>query len=193
MKLNSDDQTLAESKILILYILDKVGKPISHNELLELVISISDMNYFYFQQFLLDLIEDNYVVAQANEPLTEEGKFARPRVNCRFREKILECDREAVVSAAGGLLRGGSESGQAADYSPDSAGISCVRGGRPQTVKEAGTRPVSMGSEGCKAYHWRPGKRNWKTGWSDLLRDKSFRGGIVSSGRNYEAGIHFGP
>lgn len=81
LKLNSDDQTLAESKILILYILDKVGKPISHNELLELVISISDMNYFYFQQFLLDLLEDNYVSTFRKEnddiyELTEDGKNA---------------------------------------------------------------------------------------------------------------------
>ena len=51
LKLNSDDQTLAESKILLLYILSKVGKAISHNELLELVTSIVDMNYYYFQQF----------------------------------------------------------------------------------------------------------------------------------------------
>ena len=61
MKLNSDEQTLAESKILLLYILDKVGKPISHNAFLELVSSISDMNYFYFQQFLLDLLEDKFI------------------------------------------------------------------------------------------------------------------------------------
>ena len=61
MKLNSDEQTLAESKILLLYILSKVNKPISHNELLELVTSIVDMNYFYFEQFLLDLLEDNYI------------------------------------------------------------------------------------------------------------------------------------
>ena len=54
MKLNSDDQSLDESRILLLYILSKVGKAISHNELLELVTSIVDMNYFYFQQFLLD-------------------------------------------------------------------------------------------------------------------------------------------
>ena len=39
-------------------------------------------------------MEDNYIVAQANEPLTEDGKFARPRVTARYREKILECDRE---------------------------------------------------------------------------------------------------
>ena len=41
-------------------------------------------------------MEDNFVVAQANEPLTEDNKLARPRVNARFREQILECEREKV-------------------------------------------------------------------------------------------------
>ena len=41
-------------------------------------------------------VEDNYIVAQANEPLTEDGKLARPKVNARYRDKILECDRELV-------------------------------------------------------------------------------------------------
>lgn len=81
LKLNSDDQTLAESKILLLYILSKVGKAISHNELLELVTSIVDMNYFYFQQFLLDLLEDNYITKYQIEDadiyeITDEGKNA---------------------------------------------------------------------------------------------------------------------
>lgn len=81
MKLNSDDQTLAASKVLILYILSKVGKSISHNELLDLVVSISDMNYFYFEQFLLDLYEDNYVVKYKKEDdelyeMTEAGANA---------------------------------------------------------------------------------------------------------------------
>ena len=83
MKLNSDEQTLAENKLLILYIMSKIGKSITHKELLELVISISDMNYFYFQQFLLDLIEDKYILKYKNEDksqdiyeLTEEGKNA---------------------------------------------------------------------------------------------------------------------
>ena len=41
-------------------------------------------------------VEDNYTVAQANEPLTEDHKFARPRVNARYRDQILECERERV-------------------------------------------------------------------------------------------------
>ena len=41
-------------------------------------------------------VEDNYVVAQANEPLDENGCFARPRVNARCRDAILEIEREKV-------------------------------------------------------------------------------------------------
>ena len=41
-------------------------------------------------------VEDNYVVAQANEPLDEQGRFARPRVNARCRDAILEIEREKV-------------------------------------------------------------------------------------------------
>jgi DNA-directed RNA polymerase subunit beta len=40
--------------------------------------------------------EDHYIIAQANEPITEDGKFARPRVNARYLDKILECERERV-------------------------------------------------------------------------------------------------
>ncbi len=41
-------------------------------------------------------VEDNYIVAQANEPLTKEGKFARAKVNGRYRDQISEFDREEV-------------------------------------------------------------------------------------------------
>jgi len=81
MKLTTDNQTLAENKALILYILDKVSKPISNDALLKLVISVENMNYFYFQQFLLDLLENKYIVnyIKADESiyeLTDEGRQA---------------------------------------------------------------------------------------------------------------------
>ena len=62
MKLNSSNEVLAENKVLILYILYKIGKPITDNELLKIVVSITDMNYFYFQQFMLDLIDAQYII-----------------------------------------------------------------------------------------------------------------------------------
>ena len=36
--------------------------------------------------------EDDYIVAQANEPLDENGRFVRPRVNCRHRDEFLEVE-----------------------------------------------------------------------------------------------------
>ncbi|WP_291245000.1 DNA-directed RNA polymerase subunit beta [Fournierella sp.] len=41
-------------------------------------------------------VEDEYVVAQANEPLDEKGHFTKARVNARRRDEILEIERERV-------------------------------------------------------------------------------------------------
>ncbi|CDZ24777.1 DNA-directed RNA polymerase subunit beta [[Clostridium] cellulosi] len=41
-------------------------------------------------------MEDEFIIAQANEPLDEEGHFVRPRVAARFRDEILEVEREKV-------------------------------------------------------------------------------------------------
>ena len=41
-------------------------------------------------------IEDNYIIAQANEPLDEEGHFINKRVIARDKAEILEVDRELI-------------------------------------------------------------------------------------------------
>ena len=41
-------------------------------------------------------MEDNYIVAQANEPLTEDGHFANSKVAARYREQILEVEQERI-------------------------------------------------------------------------------------------------
>ncbi|MGN0618759.1 MAG: DNA-directed RNA polymerase subunit beta, partial [Ruminiclostridium sp.] len=41
-------------------------------------------------------VEDLYTIAQANEPLDENGCFARKRVTARVRDEILEVDRDKV-------------------------------------------------------------------------------------------------
>lgn len=81
MKLSSDNETLAEKKALILYVLDKINKPINNNDLLRLLISVDNINYFYFQQFLLDLLANKYIINYNTEDdsvyeITEDGKHA---------------------------------------------------------------------------------------------------------------------
>ncbi len=41
-------------------------------------------------------VEDNYIVAQANEPLTEDRKFANDKVAARFRDQILEIEKDKI-------------------------------------------------------------------------------------------------
>ena len=78
MKLTSNEETLAESKVLILYILSNVKKAITNNALYKIVLSVIDMNYFYFQQFLLDLVKSDFVLNYDKEDqqmylITEKG------------------------------------------------------------------------------------------------------------------------
>ncbi len=79
MKLTSDSETLAENKVLILYILYHLNDAITNNNLYQIVIDVDNMNYFYFQQFLLDLVDNNYVMRYEQEKntlykITDRGK-----------------------------------------------------------------------------------------------------------------------
>lgn len=116
MKLTSDSETLAEKKALILYILNKVSKPISNDALLKLVITIDNMNYFYFQQFLLDLLENKYIITFEQDgenlyELTDAGKqaldlvadiipgIAKFRVDNSFKETLGEIQNKASITS----------------------------------------------------------------------------------------------
>jgi len=79
MKLTSDKEILAESKVLILYALNQANKPLSNDALYSLVNAAVNMNYFYFQQFLLDLSASNYITSYENDAqkvieITDSGK-----------------------------------------------------------------------------------------------------------------------
>ena len=116
MLLSSGDKNIAENKILILYILNKIGKPITNEELLKVVSALTDMNYFYFQQLLLDLIEDKYIVYYSNEHdmvyrVTSEGQEAlkltidmipgirKLRIDSNLKENVDEVEEELSVTA----------------------------------------------------------------------------------------------
>lgn len=116
MKLTYDNDTLIENKALILYVLDKIGKPISNTALLKLITGINNMNYFYFQQFLLDLIETKYIIDYPNEKetiyeLTSEGRHAlelikdsipgylKFKADNNFKENLRKIENELSITA----------------------------------------------------------------------------------------------
>ena len=116
MKLTQDGEVLAENKVLILYILNKMEKPITNDGLLRLVLSVMDMNYFYFQQFLLDLIERKYIICFSQEgkqvyQITEMGKetlklttailpgIIKLKVDTSFQEELTTTAEEESITA----------------------------------------------------------------------------------------------
>ena len=82
MSSNSDNiTTLAENKVLILYILYLLDKDIRQDDLFKIISSINDINYFYFKQIITDLIDSKLVgmytkVEEQVIEITTEGKNA---------------------------------------------------------------------------------------------------------------------
>lgn len=75
----NENKMLAENKTLILYVLNKANKEITNDVLFSIISKAQDLNYFYFQQYLLDLIESDYVKKTEKENqilyrITEKGK-----------------------------------------------------------------------------------------------------------------------
>ena len=112
MKLSSDKDTMAELKALILYILYKINKPITNDEFLKLVLTITDINYFYFQQFLLDLMAAEYISSKkiddntlykitpkGIEALRLTGDILKLKVDKNFKNELNIIENEVSVSA----------------------------------------------------------------------------------------------
>ena len=117
MKLASDNETLAENKALILYLLNKVNKPLENTAFYKLLLTFEDINYFYFQQFLLDLMENKYILkgtSDKNETIyemTDEGRqaiglvqdlipgFTRFQIDNKFKEDLRSIEDEYSITA----------------------------------------------------------------------------------------------
>ena len=70
---------LAENKVLILYLLNKLSDGIKSDDLYKIVSSTNGINYFYFQELLTDLINANLVGSFTKDEdtfikITSEGK-----------------------------------------------------------------------------------------------------------------------
>ena len=74
-----NNNSLAENKVLILYILNKINRGITDSDLLKIISSINNINYFYFRDLLIDLVESKLVGTYTKEEqnvyeITPEGK-----------------------------------------------------------------------------------------------------------------------
>ena len=82
MSSNSNNTTsLAENKVLILYILSLIDGEIVQDGLFKIISSINNINYFFFKQILTDLIDSKLVGIYTKEDeqvlkITTEGRNA---------------------------------------------------------------------------------------------------------------------
>lgn len=122
MKLTQNGEVLAENKVLILYILNKVAEPVTNDGLLRLVLTVMDINYFYFQQFLIDLIEKKYVISYVKDgktvyQISESGKETL-ELTTNIIPGIIKL--KADISLSDELKESAQEESITAEYTPKS-------------------------------------------------------------------------
>ena len=75
------NKELAEDKVLILYLLNKIHDGIKNDNLFKIVSSSKEINYFYFQELMADLKSTNLICSFTQDEenfikITSEGKNA---------------------------------------------------------------------------------------------------------------------
>ena len=79
MEENYDNNSLAENKVLILYTLNTINRETTDADLFKIISAINNINYFYFRDILVDLVESKLVGTYTKEEqnvyeITPEGK-----------------------------------------------------------------------------------------------------------------------
>ncbi|MBR0427484.1 MAG: DUF4364 family protein [Clostridia bacterium] len=79
MEENYNSNSLAENKVLILYTLNTINREITDTDLFKIISTINNINYFYFRDILVDLVESKLVGTYTKEEqnvyeITTEGK-----------------------------------------------------------------------------------------------------------------------
>lgn len=69
MSLGSNKE-LAENKLILLYMIDKIGLPVSNLQITKLILDNKYMNYFLLQQFMNELCENSLLSSDLSEGKT---------------------------------------------------------------------------------------------------------------------------
>ena len=74
-----ENQELAEKKLILLYVIDKINIPVSNTQITKIILENRFMNYFYFQQFLLDLCKQKLLQSKNTDgkvyyEITDKGR-----------------------------------------------------------------------------------------------------------------------
>ena len=111
-----NNNSLAENKVLILYTLNKINREITDTDLLKIISPINNINYFYFRDILIDLVESKLVGTYTKEEqnvyeITPEGKnsleltidmlpgIIKLKADNIFKQELFEIADEESISA----------------------------------------------------------------------------------------------
>lgn len=78
-EINTTNNSLAENKVLILYTLNTINRDITDTDLLKIISSINNINYFFFRDILIDLVNSKLIGTYTKDEqtvyeITSEGK-----------------------------------------------------------------------------------------------------------------------
>ncbi|MEA4827586.1 DUF4364 family protein [Clostridium sp. JNZ J1-5] len=88
---------LAEDKLLLLYLLEKIKLPVSNNKITQIILENNFINYFTLQQYLTELVSANFI-----DSIEQEGKHRIViskkglKVLSLFRNRISEDKTKAI-------------------------------------------------------------------------------------------------
>jgi predicted transcriptional regulator len=75
MQENYNNNGLAENKVLILYTLNTINRELTNNDLFKIISAINDINYFYFSDILIDLVNSKLIATYTKEEKQEIFKI----------------------------------------------------------------------------------------------------------------------
>lgn len=113
---NNDNNSLAQNKVLILYTLNTVGKDITGSGLFKIISAVNDINYFYFKQLLVDLVDSKLVGTYTKDEstvyeITSDGKHSleltidilpglvKLKADNLFKKELLNIAEESSITA----------------------------------------------------------------------------------------------
>lgn len=90
-----DTNQLAENKLILLYLLDRIGMEITRNQLTEIVLENNLVNYFLLQQYITELQNANFIeTINKNKSkvlsLTEQGRNVLSLFISRIPKDVVE-------------------------------------------------------------------------------------------------------
>ena len=113
---------LAENKLILLYIIDKINMPISNLQITKLILESKFMNYFLLQQFLNELCDDNFLVRSQNENKTFYNISLNGKQTLNYFTSLIPSGLKARIDSTMAALRRNikNETLITADFTPES-------------------------------------------------------------------------